>query len=225
MQPADFPAFREGLVEAMSFYEKTVSTTTLDSWWRGLRKYELAAVIEAFERYVFTPQPAGHYAPKPADITLILEGSPVDNALQAWTKVDFALREKGTYIDVVFDDPLIHRVIKEMGGWISFGTKTEDEWPFVAKEFETRYRGYTMRGETPEYPRILIGAFTAENRKNGHQSEKPLLIGNVQKAIQVMNGGSDRPALEFRQLQESVLEFQQVEDPAYPVPALLRQCG
>jgi hypothetical protein len=215
MQSNDFEAFREGLAGVLSFYDKAVSAFVLDAWWAAMKRYELAEVVDAFNRHLANPD-KGHFTPRPADITAMLQGSSQDGALRAWAKVDRALREKGPYRDVVFDDPLIHRVLTDMGGWVALSKKGDDEWPFVAKEFENRYRGFSVRSETPEYPRKLIGLITAENGKKGFKGDEPVLIGDPQKAMRVMSGGSDRPALQFRQFNESDM----------PVPApQLRQVG
>jgi hypothetical protein len=137
--------------------------------------------------------------PKIADVSKMLGGTSNDRAQTAWAKVDKAVRHVGTYRSVVFDDPIIHRVITEMGGWISIGTKTDNEWPFVAKEFETRYRGYSMRGERPEYQPVLIGISDAHNSKEGFKTEQPMLIGDAEKAQEVMRLGVDRPMIGFTQ--------------------------
>ena len=113
--------------------------------------------------------------------------------------MDKAVRQVGTHRSVVFDDPLIHRVLQEMGGWIGMGQKTEDEWPFVAKEFENRYRGYAMRGERPEYPPVLVGIADATNARGGFKTEQPMLIGAPEKAQEVMRLGADKPLVGFVQ--------------------------
>jgi hypothetical protein len=120
--------------------------------------------------------------------------------------VDLAVRRVGTYCDVVFDDALIHRVIQDMGGWIALGTKAENEWPFVAKEFENRYRSFRSRGECPQYPPTLIGIATAHNFRKGYKSGTPVLIGQEYLAKRVWLGGSDRPALDLKRMSEDLEE-------------------
>ncbi|MBA3755579.1 MAG: hypothetical protein H0X02_04845 [Nitrosomonas sp.] len=127
--------------------------------------------------------------PKVSNIRKMIEGSTEDSSLVAWAKVDKALRHVGTYQSVVFDDPIIHRIVYDMCGWVQFGTKTEDEWPFVAKEFQTRYRGFKSRGIIPEYQSHLIGLAEAHNSKEGYKIDPPKLLGNVEKAKEVMNKG------------------------------------
>jgi hypothetical protein len=130
----------------------------------------------------------------------MLQGSTQDSALVAWAKVDRAVRSCGTYNSVVFDDPVIHRVIVDMGGWVLVGGKDEKEWPFVGKEFENRYRGYRMRSETPEYLPVLIGIAEAQNNRMGQKSQPPVLIGNAEQAKRVMLGGADKPLLAFTRM-------------------------
>jgi hypothetical protein len=189
MTEHDFKKFHDGLTGVMSFYGKDLSTFALDVWWSALKRYDLPSITSAFNRWLANPDD-GQYAPKPAHVIKMLGGCSMDKALQAWAKVDKSIRQVGTYESVVFDDPVIHRVMHEMGGWIGFGQKTEDEWPFVAREFETRYRGYAMRSEMPDYPPVLIGIAEAHNARKALPSEPPRLIGDPKNAEQVMRGGS-----------------------------------
>lgn len=194
MQTDDFKPFREGVAGVYAFYGKEVTAFALDVWWTALKAYDLAAIKDAFNRHLMNPD-AGAFLPKPADIVRMLGGTTQDAALQAWAKVDKAVRCVGTYADVVFDDPLIHRVIHDMGGWIALGSKTEEDWPFIAREFENRYRGYRTRSARPDHPTVLIGMANAHNRKGGFKEEPPRLIGDQQKCLQVMECGTDTPTL------------------------------
>lgn len=205
MQTDDFQKFHDGIVGVMGFYGRSVSSFALDVWWTALKGHDLAAIVDAFNRHLANPD-AGQFPPKPADIIRMLQGSTQDSALRAWAKVDQAVRRIGTYCDVVFDDALIHRVIQDMGGWIALGTKAENEWPFVAKEFENRYRGFRSRNECPEYPASLVGIVTAHNNQEGFKTELPVLIGNEQLAKQVWCGGTDKPALGFKRMSDELDE-------------------
>lgn len=205
MQTDDFQKFHDGITGVMGFYGRSVSNFALDVWWTALKGHDLAAIVDAFNRHLANPD-AGQFPPKPADIIRMLQGSTQDSALRAWVKVDQAVRRVGTYVDVVFDDALIHRVIQDMGGWVALGTKREDEWPFVAKEFENRYRGFRSRNECPEYPACLVGIATAHNNQKGFKTEPPVLIGNEQLARHVLRGGSDRPALGFKRMRDDLDE-------------------
>ncbi len=188
MNTEDYEAFRDVLHGVHDFYERQLSAFALDVWWQALKSYDLQAVTRAFGVHTVNPD-TGQFMPKPADIVRMMSGGTSDNAMRAWSKVDQAVRSVGVYESVVFDDPLIHRALEDMGGWIGLGMKNEDDWPFVAKEFENRYRGYAMRQECGDYLRVMMGIMDAQNQRNGHQAGEPLLIGDPVKCKAVLSGG------------------------------------
>jgi hypothetical protein len=196
MTNSDKPNFAALMTALGDYYARELSDAVIDMYWRGLQHYDLAVVKEALNRHMQNPD-SGQFMPRIADIARMLGGTTQDAALVAWAKVDRAVRSVGTYADVVFDDPLIHRVLHDMGGWLALSTKSEDEWPFVAKEFENRYRGFRMRSERPEYPPVLIGIAGAHNRRAKLAVQEPILIGDQGGARAVMAGGTDKPLIGF----------------------------
>ncbi|MBA4707531.1 DUF6475 domain-containing protein [Aquitalea aquatica] len=199
MTQNDYDTFVDMLQAVADLYGKRLTEFSIGIYWGALKQVDLAVFREAMNRHVTNPD-NGQFMPKPADLIRMMAGSSQDKALQAWHKVDKAVRQVGTYSSVVFDDPLIHRVLHEMGGWISLGTKTEDEWPFVAKEFENRYKAFASRQELPEYLPVLVGIIEAENRKEGHRVEPPMLVGDANVAMAVMMSGTNKPALGMKQM-------------------------
>lgn len=198
MRQAEFDDFVAVLNATAELYNRTLSSFAIGLYWSALRDYDLAAVKQALGMHIRNPD-TGQFMPKPADVVRMIGGTTQDAALQAWAKVDKAIRRVGTYASVVFDDSIIHLVINDIGGWIALGQKTEDEWPFVAKEFENRYRGYRLR-EPTEYSPILIGITEAANTQRNLISPPPVLIGNQALAKAVLDGGVNKPLLEFSQI-------------------------
>lgn len=198
MQPHDAQPFRELIEGVYSFYGKDSSRFALDVWWQALKHFDLAAIRDALGRHSVNPD-NGQWLPKPADVVKMMEGSTLDSAVGAWTKVDRAIQAVGTYATVAFDDPLIHRCLADMGGWTQLGTKQIDEWPFVAKEFQTRYRGYKSRREVGAYPPVLIGVFDQQNSQHGHELQVPVFIGDPDRVRDVVRLGSGKPALQITQ--------------------------
>jgi hypothetical protein len=197
MQPkTDLIPFMEMLDATAEQYGKTLSDGLKELYWNGLKGYDFAAVQSAFGRHIANPD-TGMFMPKIADIVKMLQGSSQDSAYAAWTRVDKAIRSVGTYATVIFDDPLIHRTISDMGGWIAIGSKKESDWPFVAKEFETRYRGMKQLNVPMEYPSQLIGVEEMQNGQQGFRSAPPVLIGNPEKCRLIASKGSDNPALQI----------------------------
>lgn len=196
MKQEEFKDFCLLLDAVAEQYSKKISISLKKLYWQGLIDLEFNVVKQALFRHIQNTDKDGDFMPKISNIRKMAEGSTQDTALIAWAKVDKAVRKVGTYDSVVFDDPLIHRVILDMGGWVGFGKKSNDEWPFIAKEFENRYRGFKSRNEVPEYPSILIGISEGENSKEGFKVDEPVLIGEKNKCLSVLNKGVEQ--VEFK---------------------------
>ena len=180
----EFAQFMGGM---FAVYNKEVSPMLLRIWFEALRQYDLKAVKDALARHLLNPD-NGQFLPKPADVVKLIGGTTVDSALEAWSAVDNAVRTVGTYRSVAFNDPIIHKVIQDMGGWVALGNKKEDEWAFVAKEFQTRYRGIKTTGQPVDAPPQLTGIAAQQNSVAGIQyAEPPILIGKRNDSIRTLN--------------------------------------
>ena len=177
MDENQFDEFMDILDIVYEQYGKPLSSGVKMLYWQGLKDISFDVIKQALFKHIRNTD-SGMFMPKIADIIKMTQGSSLDAAMQAWSKVDKAIRQKGPYVDVVFDDPLIHKVLHDMGGWIQLGNKTEEEWPFVAKEFESRYRGFRARSEVPDYPPVLTGIANAYNRSKGIELEPMVMIGD-----------------------------------------------
>ena len=187
----DRERFLNCLVGAAEIIGRDLSPQAIKLYWEILKKYDISDVEQGFMTHASNPD-TGQFMPKPADIIKAIDGSGESRSMQAWVKVDKAIREVGPYETVVFDDPIIHKVLSDMGGWISFGTVTEDEYPFKANEFNKRYLGYAMRSDLT-YPKKLTGMFEMQNLENDQKVAPPVLIGDQSKALAVLeNGGKDK---------------------------------
>ena len=212
MSPQDSIRFASLISNVYAFYRQDHSEFALSVWWEAMKPFDFEAVSDALNRHCVNPD-TGQFMPKPADVVRLLRGSTQDGALVAWAKVDRAVRTVGTYRSVAFDDPAINAVLQDMGGWVALGAKTEDEWPFVAKEFENRYRGYRQRGEF-DFPKWLPGIAEAQNAQTGQRVEPPVLIGDERKAKLVLQGGSTKQRIGFNQISDD--EFGEVLQLAAP---------
>lgn len=188
MKNADKAAFFEMLTVLGDTYGRQLPEGVLMLYWQALQGFELRDVSEAIGAHLRNPD-TGQFFPKPADIVRMIEGSTESAAAVAWTKVEQAVKHIGTYRDVVFDDPLIHRVIQDMGGWIQLGTKTIDAWAFVGKDFQARYRAYRQRRVIPDYPPRLIGQANGHNRSHGFALEPPAYVGDHERCALIEQRG------------------------------------
>lgn len=185
---AEFAAL---LTATMDVYHREIKGPVIRVYWSALERFELETVRMALSAWVQNPD-HGQFPPKPADLIRMIEGTTGDRALLAWSKVDKAIRQVGHYESVAFDDPIIHRVIDDMGGWRRLAAHASDkELEFTAKDFANRYRVFALRG-VPDYPAYLIGEAEAFNSHKGHQQRhRVMLLGNQARAQEVMRlGGS-----------------------------------
>lgn len=157
-------------------------------YFSALQRFELEEIREALNRHVVDTD-VGQFVPKPADIVRNIAGNTSTQAETAWTKVDTAIRRVGPHRDVCFDDPIIHAVITDMGGWIEMCRVTEKEFPFRHAEFVKRYRGYIGR-PPQQYQARLTGTNNAHNARGGFALEAPMLVGDRVQAIEVLRAGS-----------------------------------
>jgi hypothetical protein len=161
MNQNDAGRFRELLQGVYSYYRIELSQFHIDVFWHALKAFDFAPVQDAFNRHVQNPD-NGQFLPKVADIVKLIGGGTADRALLAWSKFEIAVQYVGSWDSVVFDDPIIHQVADDMGGWMELCAREEKDWPFTKNEFVQRYRGYA-NSRLLSYPAKLIGRFEAEN--------------------------------------------------------------
>lgn len=190
LRPNDRADFLRVLNTVGAMYRVELSPDIVELWWNVLADYDFEAVKQALTKHLRNPD-SGQFMPKPADVIRNLSGTTQDAALLAWAKVHRAVRLSGSWSDVVFDDPIIHAVVQDMGGWIRICEIREDEVGFRGKEFENRYRGYARHQERPSCPRVLIGRATLHNQAHGFETQSPILIGNEAKCRELLTDGID----------------------------------
>jgi hypothetical protein len=160
MTAQDFAPFKQLLGAVMAYYRQDVSDFMLDIWWQACKASELEQITRMLSAYVKDPV-AGVYPPKVADIVRLLEGTPTDRAQLAWGKVFPAMGRVGAYTDVLFDDAVIHAVVRDLGGWPKLCRTPLDELGYVQTRFLTAYAAYS-RQPSFTYPAVLIGERSAD---------------------------------------------------------------
>lgn len=188
MRQSDAGQFQELLTDALAFYRQDVSEFALSVWWAACERFELEQVRKALTAHAMDPE-RGQFAPKPADVVRVLQGTHTDRSLMAWGKVYEAMTRVGAYASVVFDDAAIHAAIEDMGGWPQVCRSDVDALPFLQRRFCDTHRAYAMRPGHP-YPPRLIGDTEAKNRLDGRDVEPPVLIGDPAKCRLVHSSGS-----------------------------------
>jgi hypothetical protein len=199
MKPSDKADFTGALEAVYALYRVDISAPVAAMWWRALQAYEIAAVVDALGRHAMNPD-TGQFLPKPADVVKVIEGSTADTALLAWAKALGGIKQHGTYDSVVFDDPIIHRVLEDLGGWPWLGHQDVKELPFIERRFRDAYRAHRARG-LAEYPRRLAGIIEHTNGSAGFAGAnvRTKFIGDPAKAKLVLEGPKENQPLEHRE--------------------------
>lgn len=180
------------------YYNESMSSPRIEIYWEALKDFDIDSIDRALKLHLRSD--SGQFMPKVADIFKLIEGTSSDTAIVAWTKVEKAISRVGAYASVVFDDAIIQKVISDMGSWSGLCHKNVDEMPFVAKEFQQRYRHYKTTGKVTNHPKVLIGLAEAANQLQGFKSEPPVLVGDIDSAMLVMNNGSNEVSIGFSRL-------------------------
>lgn len=171
-----------------SFYKADLSTFAAQVWWSALQNYSIEQIQSAFTAHAVDPK-EGRFMPKPADIVRVLQGTHEERALVAWGSVMQAMERHGSWSSVAFDDPVIHAVITDLGGWTTLCQTKYEELPFVQKRFCDAFRAYAVKG-VQSYPPLLLGNADRENLRMGYPTTSPVLIGDASKAKLVIENGS-----------------------------------
>lgn len=211
MQANQVDQFNQILISAAEVVGKSISPESLVLYWDLLSTFELDDVVRAVKAHLQNAE-VGAFMPKPADIIKHIEGTSDSRSMQAWSKVVKAIRFIGPHQSICFDDPIVHSVLDDMGGWVKFGTVTDDEMPFLGNEFDKRYRGYLIH-PVEKYKNYLIGISEGQMGKDfeGH----PVLFGDTDRAKYVFANGEDKSMISIERdydaknkkiTQEGVLE-------------------
>lgn len=182
--------FRTLLTDVMAYYGKDCSDFTLTVWWGACQKFDFEQVSRALERHAADPE-RGQFPPKVADVVRVLQGTTTDRAALAWGKVHGAMSTVGAYTDVVFDDPAIHAVIEDLGGWPKVCRTEIAELSYLQHRFQEAHKAYTERGQF-EYMRRLPGDRSPDHEYTSHglPLPRPALVGVREKAIAVLKAGN-----------------------------------
>lgn len=178
------------LTASLSVYNENLSDQIISVWLASLMRFDIHEIKHAFNIYIQTSE-RGHFSPKPSDIVNIITGGNADVAKVAWSLVERSIRSIGGDMTVIFNDPLIHRVIYDIGGWANIcSAESERDLDFIARDFETRYRGYMCRGIIPKYPNRLIGRSENSVREYGLKWQRYLsVVGDINECKKVFYGG------------------------------------
>ena len=115
-------------------------------------------------------------------------------------RIEKALLEVGTYKTVAFDDPIIHLIIRDFGGWSKVGKMDINDFKDKMKwDLPKLYKAYASR-KNGEIPIMLKGIA---------QEEEVVYIGNKEKAQKWIGAYIDKHQISYERPNKikELLEF------------------
>jgi hypothetical protein len=191
MTDNDKSDFKALMADVHAFYRRDLSKFALQVWWQACQSFDIEQVSKALTAHTMDPERSS-FMPMPGDIVKHLQGTRTDRSLMAWGKVLDGMQRVGAYETVCFDEGLIHAVIEDMGGWVKLCRSELTELPHVQRRFCETYRAYVARGGV-QFPPVLPGAHDAGNALRGYSTAMPVLIGDPQRAGEVLRLGVAAP--------------------------------
>lgn len=129
---------KERFIKAMALmaeaFQKKPTKPMTELYWRILKDMD----ISTFERaclYIINNRTITGTFPLISEIRAAVTLSPDALAALAWEKFWYALKNHCPYDSVIFDDPVIPRIIRSWGDWTDMGDWPEKETTFRRQEF------------------------------------------------------------------------------------------
>lgn len=187
MTEGDIRQFSEAWAGAWDHYGRNQTSAGIKLAFRALKDLQIETVLAALAAHI-NEQPKE--PPTAGAIRQRIQGDPDARAHLAWVKFRKAMRQIGPYPSIAFDDPILHAVIRDLGGWVACSDWKTDDLPFRERDFHRAYRVHVQR-EGFTFPAYLIGANEAQNAAAGFDKfiEPPVLFGDPAAAERVMRDG------------------------------------
>lgn len=182
MEQMDKIRFAKCMAILAESFTQEYSSKKIDIYYQALKDLPIENIERAVWNLVNTRTTATF--PKVAEIRESINGKTEDRAILALAKVERALREVGAYNSIVFDDPIIHKVICSFdNGWIGIADMTTEEWIWGRKDFIRLYEAYSNNG-VHEVPHRLLGRIETDNENKGYDGKFQIIYFNgMQKAL------------------------------------------
>lgn len=155
----EYKTYIEGIAMIQKVLDKKYTDDQTDYYWvllKDIPEENFMLGINILLRERDSP-----FLPTPADIrTFCTATRDTDLEIRiarAKLLVKNALNSVGTYESVAFDDPIIHLIIRDAGGWIKLGKMTLKEYEDYLKwDFPRLYKAYAAN-KTSDIPLFLEG--------------------------------------------------------------------
>ena len=209
----DYQNFLKLLTALGELFDKKLSDTLYELYWEALKDLP----FEDFSRAANILGRSSKFFPKPVEFRELLMPDISAQAALAYRKVEEAFIKAGIYKAVIFDDPVIHAVMDNLGGWIHYCNLPEDEVKWYRKEFEKHYANFAPLVATGKLkpPTVLHGFFALASMATD-SAKTPVLIGDEQKALAWTSSVRKEKELEAgnsKKLEEALPKLQRICSP------------
>ena len=193
MKPEDRERFCVAMGTMAEVFQKKPSQSLAEIYFDVLKDMDIDTFEKACARLFNTRTITGTF-PLVAEIREAAGGGKhalVLRIQQAWDKFIYALRRHGYYDSVIFDDPIIHAILRSWGGWLEWSGNRdmddkEEDLKWVRKDFEKLYAALANR-ENHEPPEVCVGFIEARNTRTGYTEHipAPFLITNNRQGLPI----------------------------------------
>lgn len=182
MTDQDRDRFEEILLGLAEIFDKQLSEGQLDLYFGALSDMSIEDVVRAGNILARSTK----FFPKPVEFRESMAINTDDMAAIAYAKFFKGCKHTPDKT-LVFDDPIIHAVIVNLGGW---NDELYDKWASIEKEvwlrkdFERLYKTYAKMGVPDNTPEKLAGRMERNNEGRWDwATPQPALIGSKDSPI------------------------------------------
>lgn len=182
MKKEDKKEFGKILVVTGEIYDKQITASLIKVYFEVLKDYTLDELKRALELHI-KDREEGKFFPRPSNFINQIEADEGVLAILAWDKAYKGIKQGAYYDTMIFDDPVIHMVITQMGGWIEFSDLLIKDTPYRRAEFIKLYKHFQKH--PIDAPKRLAGFHEMNNRREGYLKDipEPLMITGDKKAL------------------------------------------
>mgnify|MGYP001613384076 CR=1 FL=1 len=173
--------FDKRIVMLAEMHDKKISEGLLNLYWEALKDL----LFEDFNRVANVLARSSKFFPKPVEFRDQVLPDITAQASLAYGKVEKAFTQAGIYKTVVFDDPVIHAVVENLGGWVNYCNLPDEELKWYRKDFEHKYIHFAsliIQGKI--FPSVKLAGLYERDTHASIEAKTPALIGDGTKILE-----------------------------------------
>ena len=175
LRPDEYKAVSVAMYALGEVFNRSISDKLIDLYIAGLAGVKTRDILNACQAAI----QSSRFFPSPAELRDLAGAKsparPEHRALLAWNAVRQAIQKVGAYVSPDFEDPTIHAVVRQLGGWTTICECQTDEMQWLEKRFLAAYDSMRRMDLPPDQARRLVGLVELDNA-GGSQSPTAIPI-------------------------------------------------